>query len=145
MRVTNSWDFRWTMWVSGSQWSLAHIIFEHHKTYLNSAQRQQKFGWVSWPTYFTEHLYSFRQNSWIPVTVSDIMTSWHGNVFCVTGPLRGHRPLVDSPPNDAELWSFLCCLLEKSAEQRVELPMIWDALFTFWCNPFGFTLWTHPS
>ena len=44
-----------------------------------------------------------------------IMTSWHGNLFRITGLCAGNTPVIDGFPaqrdNNAEFWQFLCVLL----------------------------------
>ena len=60
------------------------------------------------------------------------MTSSNGNIFRVTCLLRGeftaHRWIPHRKTSDAELWSFLWPANERTVEQTVETPMIWDAI-----------------
>ena len=61
-----------------------------------------------------------------------MMTSSNGNIFRVTGPLwgefTGDRWIPLKKASDAELWSFLWSMPEKTTEQRIETPVIWDAI-----------------
>ena len=61
-----------------------------------------------------------------------MMTSSNGNIFCVTGPLRGestgHRWIPLTKASDAELWYFLWSVPEQTAEQTIEMLVIWDAI-----------------
>ena len=49
-----------------------------------------------------------------------MMASSNGNIFCVTGPLRGeftvHRWILRTKASDAELWCFLWPGLEETVE-----------------------------
>ena len=59
------------------------------------------------------------------------MTSSNGNIFCVTGPLCVQStgdlwiPLIKA--SNTELWCFLWCAPEQTAEQTVQILVIWDA------------------
>ena len=61
-----------------------------------------------------------------------MMTSSNGNIFRVTGPLRGEStgdqwiPLTEA--SGAELWCFLWSAPEQTVEQTIETSMIWDAI-----------------
>ena len=59
-----------------------------------------------------------------------MMTSSNGNTFCVTGPLcgesTGHRWIPHAKVSGAELWCFFLFAPEQTAEQTIEMPMIWD-------------------
>ena len=67
-----------------------------------------------------------------PACNKAMMTSSNGNIFLFTGPLwgesTGHRwiPLIKA--SDAELWCFLWYGLEKTIEQTIERPVIWDVI-----------------
>ena len=61
-----------------------------------------------------------------------MMTSSNGNIFCVTGLMRGeftgHRWIPRTTASDAELWCFLWSAPEPTDEQTMEMPVIWDAI-----------------
>ena len=61
-----------------------------------------------------------------------MMTSSNGNIIRVTGPLRGestgYRGIPLTKATDAELWCFVWSVLEQTAEQTIEMPVIWDAI-----------------
>ena len=61
-----------------------------------------------------------------------MMTSWNGNIFHVTVPLRGestdHRWIPLTKDSDAELCYFLWSAPEQTIEQTIEPPAIWDAI-----------------
>ena len=52
-----------------------------------------------------------------------MMTSLNGNIFCVTGTLWGES----TKASDAELWCFLWCAPEPTAEQTLEMLVNWNA------------------
>ena len=60
-----------------------------------------------------------------------MMTSSNGNRFRVTGPLwwesTGHRWIPLKKASDGELWYFLWSVPEKTVEQTIRTPVIWDA------------------
>ena len=60
------------------------------------------------------------------------MTSSNGSIFHVTGPLwgeyTGHQWIPLSKASDAEFWWFLWTVLNQTAEQTIETPVIWDAI-----------------
>ena len=62
-----------------------------------------------------------------------MMTSSNGDIFRVTGLLRGestgHRWIPLTKVSDAELWCFLWSAPEQTVEQTIETPVIWDAHF----------------
>ena len=62
-----------------------------------------------------------------------MMTSSNGNIFPVTGYLRG--PLKKA--SDAELWCFLWSAPEQTVEQTIETPVFWNAIglimTSLWC------------
>ena len=59
-----------------------------------------------------------------------MMTSSNWNIFRVTCLLWYHRSQVNSPQkgSDVEFWSFLWSAPEKTVEQTMETPVIWDAI-----------------
>ena len=64
------------------------------------------------------------------------MTSWHGHLFRITGPLwvdsTGDRWIPPQWASDAELWCFLWCKSEHAAEQAVELLVTWETMTLMW-------------
>ena len=60
------------------------------------------------------------------------MTSSNGNIFRVTGPLwgesTGHRWIPLTKASNAERWCFLWCAPQQTAEQTVDMLVIWDAM-----------------
>ena len=60
----------------------------------------------------------------------NMMTSWNGNIFCVTVPLWGEStgqwwiPLTKA--SDAELWFFFCAW-KITSDQSIEMPVISNA------------------
>ena len=62
--------------------------------------------------------------------VPGMMTSSNWNIFRITGPLcgevTGESPLTKA--SDAELWCFLWSAPERTIEQAIETPVIWDAI-----------------
>ena len=66
------------------------------------------------------------------VRSSPMMTSSNGNIFRVTGPLRGeptgHRWIPLTKASDAEIWRFPWSAPEQTVEQTLEAPVIWDAI-----------------
>ena len=60
------------------------------------------------------------------------MTSSNGEGFHVTGPLlgesNGHRWIPLTKASNVELWGFLWCAPEQTAELTVEMLVIWDAM-----------------
>ena len=60
------------------------------------------------------------------------MTSPNGTIFRVTdllwGESTGHRWIPLTKASEMELWCFLWCAPEQTAEQTVEMLVIWDAL-----------------
>ena len=69
-----------------------------------------------------------------PDTLNEIrmMTSLNGNIFRVTGPLRGestgHRWIPLTEASDAELWCFIWLAPEQMAEQTVKILVIRDTM-----------------
>ena len=61
-----------------------------------------------------------------------MMTSSNGNIFRVTsdvwGESTGHRWIPLTEASDAELWYFPWSAPEKTVEQTIETPVIWDAI-----------------
>ena len=61
-----------------------------------------------------------------------MMTSSNGNIFHATGLLwgefPGHRGIPLTKANDAQLWCFLLSTPERTVEQKMETPVIWDAI-----------------
>ena len=61
-----------------------------------------------------------------------MMTSSNGNIFRVSGPLRGeftgHRWIPPTKASDAELWCFLWFTFEEMVEQTNQAPVILDAI-----------------
>ena len=53
--------------------------------------------------------------------IRNMMTSWNGNIFRVTGPLcgefAGHRWIPHTKASDAELWCFLWRLNKRLSKQ----------------------------
>ena len=72
--------------------------------YLHYGSRWLAKSWVSWSIY-----------------ISSMMTSSHGNIFRVIGPLLvesiGHRWIPLTKANDAELWCFLWSRLNMLSKQ----------------------------
>ena len=64
--------------------------------------------------------------------IAVIMTSSNGNIFRFTGPLfgefTGHRWIPLTKASEVELWCFLWSVPEKTVEQTIEVPAIWDAI-----------------
>ena len=64
------------------------------------------------------------------------MTPANGNIFRVTGTLRGestaHRWIALPKASDAELWCFLWCAPEEMVEQTIDAPVVWDANALIW-------------
>ena len=60
------------------------------------------------------------------------MTSSNGNIYRVTGPLRGeptdHQWIPLTMASDAELWHFLWSAAEQTVEQTIEMTVIWCAI-----------------
>ena len=59
-----------------------------------------------------------------------MMTSSNGNIFRVIGPFWGKPPVTGglSKTSNTELWCFLWCSPEHTVEQKIETPVIWDAM-----------------
>ena len=58
-----------------------------------------------------------------------MMTSSNGNIFRVTGLLRGEfTGQRRIPRTKAKLWCFLWSASEPTVEQTIETPVIWDAI-----------------
>ena len=61
-----------------------------------------------------------------------MMTSSNENNFRVIGPLcgefTGHRWIPRTKASDAKLWCFLWFAPEPTVEQKMETPVIWDAI-----------------
>ena len=61
-----------------------------------------------------------------------MMTSSNENIFCVTDLLWGESAcqwwILLKKASNAELWYFLWCVLEQTAEQAVEILLTWDAI-----------------
>ena len=61
-----------------------------------------------------------------------LMTSSNENIFGVSGPLwwevTGHRQIPLTNASGAELWCFLWSAPEQTAEQTLEMPVIWDTI-----------------
>ena len=59
-----------------------------------------------------------------------MITSSNGNIFRVNGPLweesNGNQWIPLTKVSDAELWSFLWPTPEKTVQQAIETPVIWD-------------------
>ena len=54
------------------------------------------------------------------------MTSCDGNMFRITGFMWEAPPVYsphEGPASDAELWSSLSCVLQKTVEQSTEQPV----------------------
>ena len=62
----------------------------------------------------------------------DMMTSSNGNISSVTGPLwgesTGHRWILLTKTDDAELWCFLWYVPEQTVVQTTETPVVWGAI-----------------
>ena len=60
------------------------------------------------------------------------MTSSNDNIPLVTGPLwgesTGHRWIPLTKASDAELWCFLWSVPEQTVEQKINIPVIWEAI-----------------
>ena len=61
------------------------------------------------------------------------MTSWHGNDFCITGPLWGES---DGFPLYYENFT-LSSLLEQNIEQTIDKPVIWEIVARMWRHCHG--------
>ena len=61
-----------------------------------------------------------------------VVTSSNGDIFCVTGPLRGeftgNRWIPLPKASDAEPWCFLRSAPKQTVEQTTETLVIWDAI-----------------
>ena len=72
-----------------------------------------------------------------------MMTSSKGNIRRVTDPLwgesTGQRRIPLTNASDAELWCFLWST--QTAEQKVEMPVIWDARYDVIVTWFETLLW----
>ena len=57
-----------------------------------------------------------------PCSVRAMMMSWNGNILRVTGPLcgefTGHRWILLTKANDAELWFFICAWINDWVNSR---------------------------
>ena len=61
-----------------------------------------------------------------------IMTSWHGNTYCITDLLWGNPPAPGRfPPKGSVMQSFV--LFFVVGERRL-LPMTWHVLMLMWCH-----------
>ena len=56
-----------------------------------------------------------------------MMMPWHGNAFCITGPLWGEFT------GNAELWCCFWWWPEQTFEETVELTVIWDTMAIMLC------------
>ena len=63
-----------------------------------------------------------------PVSLVKHMMSSNGNIFRVTGPLRGNPPIALKKGSDSELWYFLWSTPEQTRRQTIDKPVIWDAM-----------------
>ena len=64
-------------------------------------------------------------------TSTHMMTSWNGNIFCITGSLWGESWTGDQwiPLAKAcDGWRFLWSSPEQTAEQTIKTPVIWEAI-----------------
>ena len=63
---------------------------------------------------------------------NEMVTSSNGNIFRVTGPLwresNGHRWIPLTKASDTGLWYFLWSAPEQTLEQKIDTPVIWDAI-----------------
>ena len=77
------------------------------------------------------HLNGIRKAREVLTQGNRMMTSSNENIFCVTDLLWGEsacqRWIPLKKASNAELWYFLWCVLEQTAEQAVEILLIWDA------------------
>ena len=66
-----------------------------------------------------------------------IMTSWHGNTFCITGPLWRESTGQQWVPFKKGLQCGPL-VFSLAVEQTVELPVIWDTMALLWrhCNVY---------
>ena len=69
------------------------------------------------------------------------LTSWHGSVPRITGPLwcESTAGLPSQKANDAELW---CCPCRYWTDEAAELLMIWNWLNLLWPSD---SIWRHIS
>ena len=81
-----------------------------------------------------------------------MMTSSHGNIFRVTGPLcgefTGHLWIPLTKASDVEPWCFLWSAPEQTVEQNIGTPVIWDAIALIMASPlpqFCCTQWVQHS
>ena len=96
--------------------------------------------WYRWSVIFTYHNLKcpnpFRKRSPIrprdPECLFIMMTSSNGYIFRVTGHLcgefTGHRWILRTKANDAELWCFLSSASEYPVEQTIVRLVIWNAI-----------------
>ena len=77
---------------------------------------------------------------WVKVPPNHIMTPWHGNTFHIMGFLFGESTsyqwiaLTKPRASSTRLWCLLCCWPEKTVEQTINLPVIWDTMMTMWLH-----------
>ena len=84
---------------------------------------------------------------YVMIPVMFTMTSWHGNAFCVTGPLWGEStgkstggfPSIMAS-TESLFYCCCCCCYCLAVEQKFELP--WDAMKLIWCH-FDMTTRRH--
>ena len=66
----------------------------------------------------------------------NMMTSWHGNIFCITGPLWGSSTVTGWFPSQrasyVEDWRFFYLMYAWTVRQTLELTAIWDAMTFLW-------------
>ena len=67
-----------------------------------------------------------------------IMTSSNGNIFRDTGPIweesTGHGWIPLTKASDGEFWCFLWSASGQTAEQTIEMSVVWDAFVLTFCG-----------
>ena len=78
-----------------------------------------------------------------------MMTSSIGNIFRVTGPLRGestgHWWIPLTKASDMKLWCFPWCAPKQTVKQAVDMLMIWDAVALIITSLQRTSPWTESS
>ena len=57
-----------------------------------------------------------------------MVASSNGNIFNVSGPMWGHWWIPLTKASGAELWCLLWHAPEQTVEQKIKMPVIWDAM-----------------
>ena len=93
-----------------------------------------RIGWIDHWFVGSFVIVGFVSSQWLlPLTVNGVyvdVIKW--KLLRVTDPLcgesTGHRWIPLTKVSDAELWYFQWCAPEQTAEQTVQIPVIWDAM-----------------